>query len=243
MQYDWKAFRPALRRAVLRLGLIALLFGGYVTLFHPDSPLPGEWHPLTPLDVEAPLTGLTKWKLHNALSTDAACLQALETATFTQLDPLRDSAQCHITPRVALTAVGDARLSRIETRCQTALRLAMWERHGLQAAAARHLDARLSEIRHFSSYNCRQIRTPADASGRMSSHATADAIDVSGFRTDDGRLIQLKTDWNGENPTARFLRDAFASACLWFPVSLGPDYNALHADHFHLQGSGWGLCR
>ncbi|WP_306121138.1 extensin family protein [Roseovarius sp. MMSF_3359] len=243
MRYDWKAFRPALRRAVLRLGLIVVLFGGYVTLFHPKSPLPDPWHPFTPLDVEAPLTGLTKWKLRNALSSDAACLQALEGAAFTRLAPLQDSPQCHITPRIALTEVGNARLPRVETRCQTALRLAMWEKHGLQVAAARHLDTQVSDIRHFSSYNCRQIRTPGGSGGRMSSHATADAIDISGFRTKDGRVIRLKADWDGEDATARFLRDAFASACLWFPVSLGPDYNALHADHFHLQGSGWGLCR
>lgn len=243
MRYDWKAFRPALRRAVLRLGLVAILVGGYVTLFHPESPLPDEWHPLTPLRVDAPISGLTKWKLRNALSDDAACLQALEGAAFTSMAPLQDKAQCHISPRIALTRVGDTRLSQVETRCQTALRLAMWERHGLQAAAKRHLGTELSEIRHLSSYNCRQIRTPGGGGGRMSSHATADAIDVSGFRTKDGRRISLKADWDGQDPVALFLRDAFESACLWFPVSLGPDYNALHADHFHLQGSGWVLCR
>lgn len=243
MRYDWKAFRPALRRAVLRCGLVVILFGGYVTLFHPKSPLPDEWHPLTPLDVKAPVSGLTKWKLRNALSDDAACLQALRGTRYAQLEPLRESAQCHISPRVALTGLGAARLERIETRCQTALRLAMWERHGLQAAAERHLGAQVSEIQHFSSYSCREIRRPGGSGGRMSSHATADAIDVSGFRISDGRLIQLKSDWARPGPTAQFLRDAFASACLWFPVALGPGYNALHADHFHLQGSGWGLCR
>ena len=243
MRYDWKAFRPALRRAVLRFALVVVLFGGYVTLFHPKSPLPDAWHPFTPLDVEAPVTGLTRWKLRNALLDDASCLQVLRGATFSRLDPLQDSPQCHISPRVALTGVGDARLTRIETRCQTALRLAMWERHGLQTAARRHLGTRIDEIRHFSSYNCREIRRPGGSGGRMSSHATADAIDVAGFRTTDGRLIALEADWAGNGPTARFLRDAFASACLWFPVALGPGYNALHADHFHLQGTGWGLCR
>ena len=59
----------------------------------------------------------------------------------------------------------------------------------------------------------------------------------------DGQLIDLKSDWPGDGPKARFLRDAFDSACLWFPVALGPGYNRLHADHFHLQGTGWGLCR
>jgi hypothetical protein len=32
-------------------------------------------------------------------------------------------------------------------------------------------------------------------------------------------------------------------ACRWFPLVLGPDYNNLHADHFHLQVRGWGFCR
>ena len=77
----------------------------------------------------------------------------------------------------------------------------------------------------------------------MSTHATADAIDVSGFVLRDGTRVRLKQDWDGSPARMAFLRDVQESACNWFRVTLGPEYNALHADHFHLQHTGWGLCR
>lgn len=77
----------------------------------------------------------------------------------------------------------------------------------------------------------------------MSTHATADAIDITGFGLADGREISLIDDWDGDDAKAAFLRAARESACRWFVTVLSPDYNALHADHFHLQSKGWGACR
>ena len=77
----------------------------------------------------------------------------------------------------------------------------------------------------------------------MSTHATAEAIDVSGFVTEDGRAINLLEDWDGPGAEAAFLREVRDGACRWFVTTLGPEYNNLHHDHFHLQSRGWGLCR
>jgi len=77
----------------------------------------------------------------------------------------------------------------------------------------------------------------------MSLHATAEAIDIGGFELTNGRRISLLADWNGEQDAQSFLREAKNGACKWFATTLGPDYNSLHADHFHLQSRGWGLCR
>lgn len=216
-----------------------------VLIIHPKTPLPDEWNPRAPLRIDAPVTGLTAWKLRHALNSDSQCESVLAAGRVDTVSqpPLIGSEACHIRPRVTLSRVGAARLAPVETRCQTALRLAMWERHGLQVAARRHLGSEVREIRHFSSYNCRRIRTSSGESRRMSSHATADALDVSGFVLKDGRSIDLRRDWVSDAARADFLRDAFQAACLWFPVALGPEFNALHADHFHLQGVGWGLCR
>jgi hypothetical protein len=171
-------------------------------------------------------------------------LAALETGAQTQVLPdFTASDQCHIRPQVSLTSVGQADMDPINTRCQTALRIAMWARHGIQPAAQEHLGHRGRQITHFSSYNCREIRTGRGSTDRMSTHATADAIDVSGFVMVDGARISLLTDWDGAPDRAAFLRAVRDSACKWFRVTLGPDYNALHADHFHLQHTGWGLCR
>lgn len=245
MPLNWKSYRPALVRAVFRIRLLLGVIGSAVVLFHPDTPLPDEWNPITPLEVSAPVTALTGWKLRHAVASNSQCQAVLMQARgdITQMLPLEDSVDCTIRPRVALRMVGQARLRTFETRCQTALLMAMWERHGLQAAALRHMGATVSEIRHYDSYNCRAMRTSAGESTRMSTHATADALDVSGFVMSNGETVDLLRDWPGSGPSAAFLRDAFQAACLWFPVALGPEFNALHADHFHLQTKGWGLCR
>ena len=77
----------------------------------------------------------------------------------------------------------------------------------------------------------------------MSTHATASAIDISGFDLTDGTRIRLLKDWDESDAKAQFLRDVRDTPCDWFGTTLGPDYNAAHADHFHLQNWGWGTCR
>lgn len=236
--------RGALRFAGLLLVLAVTAFGGYQALFHPETPLPPEWNPAEPLDVSEPFTPLTDWKMTRALASRASCLAALETgAAFTPMADLEESEACHIRNRVNLREAGAAALKPVETTCDTALRLAMWLRHGVQPAAERHLGGAVQNVRHYSSYNCRRMRLASGESGRMSSHATASSIDVSGFVGPSGALIDLRRDWGGDDAEARFLRDVNDAACMWFRVTLGPRYNALHADHFHLQGPGWGLCR
>ncbi|MEO0904037.1 MAG: extensin family protein, partial [Pseudomonadota bacterium] len=100
-----------------------------------------------------------------------------------------------------------------------------------------------SSIDHFGSYSCRVMRTSSGPSTRMSTHATADAIDIAGFGLSDGTRIRLLADWGPDGPKADFLRAVRDGACEWFSLTLSPDYNRLHADHFHLQSRGWGLCR
>ncbi len=231
-------------RHLFKAGLVVALIGCIAAVFHHDTPLPDEWNPIIPLHVDAPITPLTAYKLRLTMGDDARCLAVLEDAAdFRSESPLEDSVDCIISPRITLRRVGQAKLRAVETRCQTALRMAMWERHGLQAAAERHMGTMVSEVRHFSSYSCRKMRTGSGEDAGMSTHATANAIDISGFVLKDGRTVDLKRDWPKIGPTSDFLRDAFQSACLWFPVALGPEFNALHADHFHLQTRGWGFCR
>jgi hypothetical protein len=124
--------------------------------------------------------------------------------------------------------------------------LALWERHTLQPAAQRHFGARLVRIEHAGSYACRNINHAA--TGRLSRHATANALDVSAFSIAGGRRASVLRDWaatdaNGFAPSAAFLRDARDGACRFFNGVLGPQYNAAHRDHFHLDRGSWGTCR
>ncbi|MEP1586228.1 MAG: extensin family protein [Tateyamaria sp.] len=218
--------------------------GAVLLAFAPNSPLPAEWNPTKSLNVTDPITPITQFKLQRALADGPSCYTALATgARFDSLSDLITSPQCGIADRVSLSRIGSASLRPVETRCQTALRLAMWFEHGIEPAAKQHFSQSISQIQHSSSYSCRQIRSTNGSTGRMSTHATADSIDISGVTLSDGRKLTLLSGWPSGDARAPFFRDLRNSACTWFRVTLGPDYNSLHADHFHLQHTGWGLCR
>jgi hypothetical protein len=133
-----------------------------------------------------------------------------------------------------VSRLSQASLKPEEMRCDLALRLYLLERHGLQPLARHHLGADIDRIEHFGSYSCRTIR----GGRRLSEHATANAFDIAGFRLSNGRTISLKKDWPAGGPSGRFLREARDAACLMFNMVLSPDYNADHADHFHID-MGW----
>ncbi|MEJ7688526.1 MAG: extensin family protein, partial [Variovorax sp.] len=141
--------------------------------------------------------------------------------------------------------------SPVVLSCGAALSFAMWERHALQPAAVRHLGAPLVSVQHLGSYACRNVNTGEGGAtgGRRSRRATADAFDVAGFTRSDRRRIDVLRDWRGKDAgdeadaEALFLREAHAGACRFFDGVLGPDYNAVHADHLHLEVGGWRTCR
>ena len=77
----------------------------------------------------------------------------------------------------------------------------------------------------------------------LSAAASANALDIAGFRLADGQRIDLVRDWQGEGAKARFLREVHTGACDSFNTVLGPDYNAAHRNHFHLDMGFWQICR
>ncbi len=230
---------PVKRIAALFL-LVAVALLGSALLRHPDTPLPPRWNVFEPLAVTDPITPITTWKLDWATSDPKLCVQIMQSAgRITEMPDLEVEANCGIKGRVNLRRVGAASIGPIETSCATALRTAMWEEHGIQPIAQALFGANVSAIRHVGSYNCRRI----SGSDRMSTHATAEAIDITGFDLTDGTRIRLLKDWDDDDTKAQFLREVRDTSCDWFGTTLGPDYNAAHADHFHLQNKGWETCR
>ncbi len=223
---------------------LVLLAVSLLAVFHPKTPLPPQWNPTQPLVVAGPVTPITWWKLRRTEDHPVLCRAALaQVAPVRVMSPKWESGACQIPNRVAFAGTQSAPMDELETSCAIALRVAMWERHSLQPAAARILGTSLVGIGQIGSYNCRPMRTGNGGSTRMSTHATASAIDITGFLFADGRSLSLLADWDRGGDGARFLRAARDGACDWFVTSLSPDYNDLHADHFHLQSTGWGLCR
>lgn len=166
-------------------------------------------------------------------------------AQFVQVPDSYQAPGCNLVGTVRLSALtGDASrftLTNIgPVKCEVADAFARWAQFGVDRAARQILGSPLARIETLGSYSCRNIA----GTNRRSSHAKAEAIDVSGFVLADGRRIALAQDWEGGTRKEReFLRVVHRSACKRFGTVLGPEYNAAHADHFHLEGTGPRFCR
>ncbi|RJF93508.1 extensin family protein [Sphingomonas cavernae] len=207
--------------------------------------------PWTALDLSAPVGVFTGRKLA-ALGDDAPHCRALlatagiEYETMPVIDP---GGECRV--ENALRPGGGARTILFRPRspaitCPVAAGLALWEWHVLQPAARQVFGQRVEEIEHLGSYNCRRMYGRDDAP--WSEHASANALDIAGFVLADGTRINVKRDWAEGGRKATFLRLARDGACGVFTTVLSPDYNAAHADHFHLDQAdrglfGWRACR
>lgn len=178
---------------------------------------------------------------------EAGCLADLG-ASGARFDPVPDTYAapgCNKLGTVQLMALAGDRapvsISNLgPVRCSVAKTFGDWARFGVDRAAREILGSPVARIETMGSYNCRNIA----GTEVRSAHARAEAIDVSGFVLADGRRIVLKRDWHGGDAATReFLRVVHKSACKRFGTVLGPEYNAAHADHFHLEGTGAKYCR
>ena len=125
--------------------------------------------------------------------------------------------------------------------CPVSTAFAAWARYGVDRAAQQIFGSPLASIQTMGSYACRNVA----GTSRRSAHSSADAIDVSGFVLADGRRISVRSGWSGSPQEREFLRVVQRSACRRFNTVLGPDYNADHHDHFHVEGviEGNSYCR
>ncbi len=125
--------------------------------------------------------------------------------------------------------------------CPLAKNFAAWVRFAAQPAARKFFSQELVRVETMGSYACRNVNGAIGA--KLSQHAFANALDVSAFVLADGRRISVADGWRGDTREGVFLRALHASACRRFPTVLGPDYNALHRDHLHLDMAGKDFCR
>jgi hypothetical protein len=178
--------------------------------------------------------------------------------------------------------------------CPMVVGLHFWVEKALQPAAQEAFGVRIARLRGVSGYACRNRVGSHSHVDRLSEHAFANAIDISGFVTTDGRTIDVASSWGptahdreaqrvaaagrqrdhkisaiahaaAEKPRptsiqtaelqsrgtggsdmrsdegvakgaeAQFLRRLHKGACDVFGTVLGPEANAAHRDHFHLD--------
>jgi hypothetical protein len=204
--------------------------------------VPGRWNPWAPLAIADPPNVLTRYKMSRLDHDPAACIAALARAhmRFTPLPDRDRGSGCGLTSAVRVEAT-TAGVEPFPLSCRSAVALAMWERHYVQPAAMRDFGVPVARLEHFGSYACRNIN--GSDSGRRSQHATADALDVAAFVLRDGRRISVRTGWNGNAKEREFVREIHAGACRVFDAVLGPEYNASHHDHLHLDRGSFRVCR
>lgn len=201
---------------------------------------PRAYDPLALPDLAARPTFMTDWQMKLADSDPQGCALALgRVGLVAALKPPRGSGNCVVDGAISLSRLSHAKLRPEDTRCAIAARLYMWERHVLQPAAQRLFGQPVAEIAHFGSYSCRTMRS----GNSMSEHATANAFDISGFVLANGQRVSVKADWGKASAGGKLLSIARDSLCDWFNVTLSPDYNADHADHFHVDMGWYRTCR
>ncbi len=215
--------------------LLGLLVAAPVALVYVDA------H--APLDPSKPPHLLTPLQLGLLDLFPARCPEALARAEgirFTPaLRPIVDG--CGHPDGVSLTRSGVSYGGGVVLSCPAAVALVMWERHQLQSAAQKHFGRRVTSVRTFGTYACRNVY--GRESARRSQHAYANAIDIAGFTLEGGQTVTVLRDWEDSGVRGRFLRDVRDGACGTFRAVLSPDYNAAHADHFHFDMGMWRTCR
>ncbi len=227
---------PHWRRLIF---LLLLITTSAATVLH-RAWLPPVWDPVEPLDLQAPPNVLRPLKLRLLSSSPALCKAALRTAPLhIHAYSAAGSVLCPI-PDVMTVSGGPApgMPEPFLASCRLAVRWSLFETE-IAPIVRDAFGTELRRIRQAGSFACRDIR---DHPGVRSSHASADAIDVSGFLLADGREISVSS-WNSHDQRGVFLHTVRDHACRLFGIVLSPDYNSLHATHLHLQATGFGLCR
>jgi hypothetical protein len=179
------------------------------------SPAPTRPRNSPPITLTAPPTAETR-----------ACFADLarEDVRFSPLPDRDYGGGCTVIGAVQLIDYGVPTNNLKAMACPLARTFVAWVRNGVAPAAREILGSELVRVDSFGSYACRL--TVGTATTRLSEHARANAVDVAAFVLRDGRRITIERDWNSEDENV-----------------LGPDYNAAHHNHLHLDRGGRPLCR
>lgn len=237
------------------------------------------------------LQKMPEWTETEIADAKAECTRLLDkVAVVTEpLPPAREGACGAPAPR-ELHSVGESKVKfqpPATLRCPMIAALNTWISDKLQPAAKKSFGSPIARVL-AGSYSCRNRYGLARAT--ISEHAYMNAIDISGFVLENGKIIRVSKSWtppkeeatadakkpdaahNGrtktvtvvavriaaskvgaledgdksktkpdeakkpeKDPTSEFLHVAHDEACDIFGTVLGPDANAAHRDHFHLD--------
>jgi hypothetical protein len=159
---------------------------------------------------------------------------ARERIEFRALPDQRFSGGCSALGAVQLLNMGTPAANLRAMTCPLARQFSRWVRESVQPAAEQWLGGNVARVETFGTYACRSVN----------SQPGANAVDVSGFRLGDGRLVTVQDGWNGDDERVRrFLRQVHQGGCRRFNVGLSPDSDAYHYNHLHFDMGRGPYCR
>ncbi|WP_394835281.1 extensin family protein [Pendulispora rubella] len=199
--------------------------------------VPAAVSPVPSLDLEAPSDWFVDWQLA-ALKRDRMACERILRQPWVDATPVADrplEGGCGWENAVRFSKMGDVSISVDRLSCEEAGAFALWIARDVQPLAESFLGRRVRSIGHMGTYACRNVVGTRFGGFLRSEHASANAIDIGSFTLADGRTVSVAKHWGGDGPESRFLHAVHDGACRYFRVVLGPDYNAAHRDHFHLD--------
>ena len=220
--------------------VIAILIGGVYAGYRA---LPAWYNPFAPLQLSDPPGRITQFKLRRLTPEACAALlkQANQQRLISSVAVADSGGDCPLTNVVRVKDFGAVKLSSsFLASCPLALSSALFVSQQARPLTKTLMGRELTRIDHLGSFACRNIYHRADA--RRSEHASAEALDVSAFRLAGGERVTVLKGWTSAK-TQPWLQALLAASCGYYGNGLGPDYNAAHANHFHLGMRGFGLCR
>lgn len=223
--------------AVIALSLAVLGF-----LFANENNFPPNSLPWKPVALDAPPNWIARWQLNRLKADPAACRVALAGASQLKITSVADHKvddTCGFSHVVRTDASPARFIPTVTATCPLTAAL-YWYQQRLAPIALAHLHAPLTGITTLGTFACRNVDNAPD--GNRSEHATANAIDIAGFSFANGRTVSVLKDYGKPTDAGRFLDAVHALDCQLFNGALGPKYNALHANHFHLDMGPYHIC-
>lgn len=224
----------------LKIGFGVVLLLGLGWLLH--RYLPHQHNPFRPANLAQPIGMASYGQLTDLKYDRELCLGALEQAGVEYVDlPADDaSANCPLDNSLTLSrSLTPYSAAPLRMTCHQLAALHMWERHVARPQAEKIFGSPLRQIETYGSFSCRNIA----GTSQRSQHSYANAIDIAGFVLEDGRRISVKDHWRARDDYGKYLSRVHKGACRLFSVTLGPDYDAAHADHFHLDMGSTETCK
>jgi len=228
-------------RAILLLVLVA----ASIFVVMRQGLLPARWSPLPALDLSAPNAWFVDWRIAELKRDRELCTRVLRgpviSASPVRDNPIKDG--CGWENAVRISSAGGASLSVGTVSCEVAAGIAMWMAHEVQPRAVEIFGSRVTSVQQMGTFACRNVLGRKMWTDVRSEHATANALDISAFTLASGRQISVVRHWSGSGAEARFLREIHSAACRYFRVAIGPEFNALHRDHFHYDRGFLSRCK